>query len=252
MPTPPIDMLMPVQANFWFTVIAYSVFAVVIIVMLRRSIKDSSILPLCFLAGGTLSFLTEPFFDVVVCAWYPSLNTTSFYSAFGVSIPLWLIPAWGIYMGAQTFYVYEAFKKGISFGRLIVLFPIFWLTNVSFEIPGLLLGIYTYYGPQPLKIFGFPAWMGMSNAIMPIIIATVFYVLRAHISGARALLIVPMYPGISIAAGGIAAWPMWLTLNSGFTATQNIITTGVVLLLCTIALNVCAKLVQSYQEPIVQ
>lgn len=254
MPIPPYDMLMPAQANLWFTVIAYLCYFVVAGLLVRKSVADSTVVPLCFLLGGSLSFLTEPFFDIVVCAWYPNLNTPLYYTAFGVSVPLWLIPAWGIYMGGQTYLVFESMKSGVSPSRLFALFPIFWLTNVSFEIPGLLLGIYTYYGPQAFKIYGFPAWMGMSNAIMPIVIATVFYMLRSHFTGPRALFMIPLYPGVSVAAGGIAAWPMWLSLNSGFSAQANAVVTCVVLGLCLLTLQVCGRLVsttkQNVSEPV--
>ena len=106
-----------------------------------------------------------------------------------------------------------------------------WFTNVAFEIPGLQLGLYTYYGPQAFEVFGFPLWMGLANALMPITIGASIYVLGDFLSRKswHVWLAIPIVSASGLAGGAVVGWPMWFALNSGYGVAGTQIATGVVL-----------------------
>jgi hypothetical protein len=216
LPTPPLDMVMPQLANQVFTVANLAILAIFAVILGRECVRFRSPLPILFLLGGMLGVFSEPFFDLMVCAWYPQVDSgVSIVHAFNVEVPIWLVAPWGFYIGGQAYYVYRALVRGLHPTKLWLLLPIFWFTNVAFEIPGLLLGVYTYYGPQAFTVFGFPLWMGLSNAIMPITIAVVIYAIRPILVGYRVWLALPIVPLAGLAGGAFVGFPMWWALNSG-------------------------------------
>ena len=77
------------------------------------------------------------------------------------------------------------------------------------------MGTQTYYGNQPLVVFGMPLWWLMVNPLLPVTAATLAYVLFRQLQGAKGALAVAV-PLVSagIASGG-CAWTVWLALNSG-------------------------------------
>ena len=105
-PTPPVEMVMPQTANQIFTVANLAILAIFAIVLGRECVRSRSPLPILFLLGGMLGVFTEPFFDLMVCAWYPQVNSElSVVHAFNVAVPIWLIAPWGFYIGGQAYYV---------------------------------------------------------------------------------------------------------------------------------------------------
>jgi hypothetical protein len=242
-PTPPVEMVMPQMANQIFTVANLAILAIFAIVLGRECVRSRSPLPILFLLGGMLGVFTEPFFDLMVCAWYPQVNSgVSVVHAFNVAVPIWLIAPWGFYIGGQAYYVFRALVRGLRSATLWLLLPIFWFTNVAFEIPGLQLGVYTYYGPQSFKVFGFPLWMGLSNAIMPITIAVVIYALRPILAGHRVWLALPIVPLAGLAGGAAVGFPMWWALNSGAGSAATLLATFVVFAIACLLLHVYTSL----------
>jgi hypothetical protein len=213
-PMPPVDMQMPVMANNAYIVITYAIFLIVLILFIKEARKNRSPIPLLALLGGAVSFVLEPFFDIVALVWYPQYGQTPIFRAFNYSIPFWMLPAYALYMGAQGYWVSILFKKGLTSKALYVLFFAFWVTNAIVEMPGLALGIYTYYGDQPFRLFGFPLWMAMTNSVVPILIGVSLYSLERYFQGYRTLLVIPMIAMTIAAAEAALGFPVWLTLNS--------------------------------------
>ena len=94
-------------------------------------------------------------------------------------------------------------------------YGLFWLANFALEMPGLNLGIYYYYGDQPFKLLGFPLWMAMTNAVMPILAGAVLNLFKDVLTGPRVLLAIPLMPMITATPQIAIGWPTWLALNSG-------------------------------------
>jgi hypothetical protein len=215
MPTVPVDALMPQTANLVVALLNYTVLLVVAVLMVRASRRTGSLLPLFCLLGGAVSFLMEPIYDIVGSVWYPADSQLTLFRAFNVAIPAWLLPAYAWYIGGQGYLMFRKFESGINASQLWRFYLLFWLSNLALEVPGLTLGIYVYYGPQPFKLFGFPLWMAMTNSLMPIVLGATYHSFGDILKGRSVWLAVPMVP-MAIGFCQIAAgWPTWLALNSG-------------------------------------
>jgi hypothetical protein len=213
-PLPPIEMVMP-PYNDIIAIGNFVVLALVAIWLARESRRIGSALPLMILAGAVIASLQEPIYDIVGSVWYPHHNTVSYVRAFNVSIPLWLIPAYAWFIGGQGYLVYKKMQQGITVRQLWAYYFLGWVANLCLELPGLNLGIYIYYGAQPFKVFGFPLWMAMTNALMPLLVGAVLISLQKSLTGLRTLLALLLVPMVTGTAQITAGWPTWLALNSG-------------------------------------
>lgn len=214
-PVPPVDMIMPGTANDVIAIINYAVLAIVAFLMLRDGRRTRSLLPLFCLLGGMVAFLMEPIYDIVGSVWYPQYGQTPLFRAFNYSIPVWMQPAYAWYIAGQGYWMYKKFQAGLRVAQLWRLYALFWISNMLLELPGLMLGIYYYYGPQPFKFFGFPLWMAMTNSLMPILLGITFLSLREVLSGRRVWMTAPLVPMVIGTCQIAAGWPTWLALNAG-------------------------------------
>jgi hypothetical protein len=208
-------MIMPGTANMVVAALNYMVLLMVLLLMLRDARRTQSWLPLFCLLGGCVAFLMEPIYDMVGSVWYPQHGQTPLFRAFNYSIPAWMLPAYAWFIAGQGYWMYKKFQVGVSIRQLWRYYALFWLSNLLLEVPGLTLGIYAYYGAQPFKLFGFPLWMAMTNALMPILLGVTFVSLRTILTGGRVWITTPLVPMVIGFAQIAAGWPTWLALNSG-------------------------------------
>jgi len=229
-PAAPVGMLMPVTANLIIAGLNYTLLLVVTILMSREAWKTKSALPLLCLAGGAVSCLQEPIYDVLMCVWYPQYGQVPLFRNFDISVPLWLLPAYAWYISGQGYFMYRQFQKGLSVQRLWMFYLLFYVSDLVLEAPGLMLHIYDYYGPQPLKIFGLPLWMAAANAVMPILLGITYKSLGHILRGWAIWMAAPLVPVIIGCSQISTGWPTWFALHSGqglwFTSLASFITIG--------------------------
>jgi len=229
-PAAPVAMVMPSLANLIIAALNYTLLLAVVLVMIREAWKTKSPLPLLCLAGGAVSCLMEPIFDVVMCVWYPQYGQVPLFRNFDISVPLWLLPAYAWYISGQGYFMYRQFQGGISAQRLWVFYVLFYFSDLLLEAPGLVLHIYAYYGAQPLKIFGLPLWMAAANAVMPILLGITYKSLETILRGPAMLIAAPLVPVIIGCAQISTGWPTWFALHSGtglaWTTLASFITIG--------------------------
>jgi hypothetical protein len=180
----------------------------------RQRRRTGSAVGFLLLLAGAATVINEPVVDVLGLCWFAKQGSIGLFSAWGVTIPAFMLPVYCWYVGGQSLYAYGAMQEGITANRLYRLYGIFALVNVALELPGLNMGIYAYYGKQPFEVLGFPLWWPICNALMPIVMAALVHVLLPLLRGMNRLLIIllgPMAAGMTNGAIGI---PVWVALNS--------------------------------------
>jgi hypothetical protein len=213
--TPPVDLVMSPHYNIVLAV-SFGLLALALAWVLVDCRKTGRLLPLLILIGCAIASLEECLFDVFCNVWWAQYGVKPFYRILNISVPLWMLPAYGWFMGGGGYLMYRKLQAGITPRQLWLFYFSFWAANLALELPALWLGnIYTYYGPQPFQILGFPLWMAATNSLVPICLGFVFYSLDDTLRGPRALLAVAIAPMIVGAAEFTAAWPTWLALNAG-------------------------------------
>jgi len=111
---------------------------------------------------------------------------------------------------------HRIFERGIDQAGVFRLWAIFGVINVVLETPGLLGGVYTYYGAQPFNFWGFPLWWSVVNPLMPIVAGALITSLRPELgSGRKLAVVIPLVPMADGIANAATAWPLWVALNSG-------------------------------------
>lgn len=213
-PFPPIGGAMDYQLQVIFNVGLWITVAVFTVLALRQVRSTRSPLPLLVLAGGGLCMFIEPVVDILGLCWFWPEGQFVLFEAFGRPIPNWMLPTYIFYVGGQAIYTWRRLEKGETMAGIFKLYVTYMAVNVVLEMPPLYMGLYTYYGAQPLKLGLFPLWWVFTNAAMPMVLGTLIYTLRPYLTGWKAVLVLPLMPMGDALTNGAIAWPTWIALNS--------------------------------------
>ena len=215
LPPPPVDMIMP-PANDFFSVATLALLALLTAWTVYQCWRVKSPMYLLILIGGTLCFLQEPIVDHLGAVWYPQHQQGfTVWRAFNVSLPLWVIPGYGLYVGGLAVYLYRKMSVGMTVKRLWVTYFLIWMVSLVMELPQLQAGTYVYFGDVPFKIGGFPLTWAMTNATIMMLSAAVLVAYKDFLVGPK-LILVPIIVQMANAAAQMAnGYPIFLALNSG-------------------------------------
>jgi hypothetical protein len=245
-PHPPVNFKAS-GAQDVFSVAQIVVCGVMFAFAFRELARGNGPIFLCCLIGGAIAVVWEPIVDVLGQCWLPSRG--QHWEAFTLldrHIPLMMPFVYSWFVGGQGYLFYRIFDRGIDRRRLFQLWGLVFLVNIALETPGIASNVYTYYGKQPLDIWGFPLWWGFINPLMPMIAGALIYKLKPHLTVAPLMLavvaIIPMADGIANAAAG---WPVIAALNTdvGYAGTwiASFITLGLALFVVFIVALLVAR-----------
>jgi hypothetical protein len=207
-------MSMPQTAQWIFLVANTLLCACAFLYAVRHWKRTGSAVGFLMLLAGAATVINEPVVDVLGRCWFAKQGSIGLFTAWGVTIPAFMLPVYCWYVGGQALFAYGAMQNGMTAGRLYRLYGIFALVNVALELPGLNMGIYAYYGQQPFEVLGFPLWWPICNALMPIVMAALVHVLLPYLSGYRSLLVILLGPMAAGMTNGAIGTPVWVALNS--------------------------------------
>ncbi len=177
--------------------------------------RSGSAVGFLLLLAGAATVINEPVVDVLGLCWFADSGSISLFRAWGVTIPIFMLPVYCWYVGGQALFAYNEIRTGVTTQRVFRLYAIFAAVNVALEIPALHMRIYAYYGDQPFEAFGFPFWWPVCNALMPIVMATLVFKLLPYLVGFRGILVIFLGPMAAGMTNGAIAIPVWVALNSG-------------------------------------
>jgi hypothetical protein len=170
------------------------------------------LLAFCLLGGG-LACLFEPIVDTLGLCYIREGATLKTFSSMGRDFPLYINFVYIWYVGGLAYLAYRVYSTGVTKKGLFQVYLIDVFVNIFLESPGVLMGAYQYYGPQPLNFWGLPLWWVCVNPVMPMTAGALIYRLSPHLPSWRLALVIafiPMSDGIANAAN---AWPLWTALN---------------------------------------
>jgi hypothetical protein len=211
---PPINIKMS-GAQGWFTIFQLLPLTILAGIGVRHVMRGEGPVLLLCLVGGLIACLWEPIVDVLGMCYLPGKGQWNAFTVFDRPIP-WLIPAvYSWYVGGMGYLAYRLFERGTDRRTVFRLWALLFAVNIVLESPGIIADVYTYYGKQPLNIWGFPLWWGFVNPVMPLIAGALIYKLRPHLRSSWALLgIIPLIPMADGLANAAAGWPVFTALNS--------------------------------------
>ena len=233
-PQPPSDMQMS-EALGWFSIFIFIPLGIAIAIAIADLVRGKGPMLLLCLVGGTLAAAFEPIVDVLGLVYFPDPGGATAFTFLDRPMPWLIVFVYAWYVGGQAYVAYRFFERGVDRAGVFRLWATFAVVNAVLETPGLLGGVYTYYGAQPFNFWGFPLWWSFVNPLMPIVGGALIVAAEGELAPPWNVLavvaLVPMADGI---ANGATAWPVWIALGSGIgyaaTYPAAIATLGLVLL----------------------
>jgi hypothetical protein len=207
------DTRMPYAPELAFTVFLGIPVAVGLFFAIRHLLNGKGPLLLVCLAGGGIACLFEPIVDTLGLCYIREGAHFHTFSSMGRDFPLFINEVYIWYVGGLAFLAYRIFSNGLTVKGLFTLYLMDVGINIWLESPGVIMGAYEYYGPQPVDFWGLPLWWVFVNPIMPLTAGALIYRLKPYLPGWRLLLVIPFIPMADGIGNGATAWPMWTALN---------------------------------------
>ena len=188
--------------------IGFYVFAV------RLARRERSIWPIAVMLSSALRMLLEPIYDANFHVWFYDVGRIwGLYSSYGMTQPIWVpITYLWVYGGLALLICRHLIAGGSrrDMGRLtLVLFSVF----TAFELIGINLGTYEYYGPHPFRVMGFPVWLSVMNTTVSVVAGVAVFRLLPVLRGAETWALLVVVPA-SFAMMEFTAFPALVVINA--------------------------------------
>lgn len=211
---PPEGMVIPYNEQLIFTIATQIPFVIFFGMGIRNLISRGDPKALFFGIGGVLASAYEPIVDVMGFCYFPREGNWVAFEAFGRPIPVFVPATYGWYVGGMGYWFYTVFQNPKSTSRDIqMLWFRAFAINLILEYPPIYLGIYYYYGYQPVEVGGFPLWFPAVHATSPILAASIVSLMTPYLKGWKNLVIIPTATtAYGFANAGFGS-PVWIALS---------------------------------------
>lgn len=222
----PTGLRMDGGAQLAFTVILILPCVGFLAFALRRGWRDRDWLALAFFVGGALNVPSEGIVDVLGACWFPSHGQWTAITLLGRPLPVFLVVAYPWFIGGQGYVVYRMLQRGAGRVELWRWWAAVMVIDLLLvQTPGLSMGMYSYYGPQPGDVLGLPLhWLAV-DAAAPMLSGVLVFRLRRYLSGWRQIALVPLLAGNYGLAHVWLSWPVWLAIAGRWPASVSWIAT---------------------------
>ena len=211
-PQHPTDV-MPLGPEVLFTIFLGIPVVILLAYGVRHVLKHRQPLLLICLLGGLTACIWEPIVDTMGLCYIKFGAATHTYTLLDREIPLFIPFVYTWYVGGLAYIAYRLYSAGITKRGMFALYLTDVCVNIFLESPGVLMGAYKYYGPQPLDFWGLPLWWTLMNPLMPMLAGAMIYRLKPHLTGWRILAVAPIIPMADGVVNAGIGWPMWISLN---------------------------------------
>lgn len=214
---PPVGHPLDTGSQAAFTIATAVVAVVALAVFAGTARRRSSVWPLAVLASGVLCLLLEPVYDNSFHVWFyggqGGAGLWKAYTAYGMAQPLWVPITYVWCYGGLALWAATRVDRGLTRRGAAKLALVFAGIYLTFELVGINLDVYTYFGRHPFRVLGFPVWVTVSNATIGVIAGILVARLRPMLPGPRVWALVPVIPAVfaMISFGG--SFPALVALN---------------------------------------
>lgn len=178
--------------------------------------KTRSWLPLVLTISGTAIVIPEVFVDVMGLVWYPESVNDHAYDLLGRRMGWFILAGWFGY-ASLTYWIYQVLESRPKTRVLWYMLGAAGLADVVLEEFILHMGMYVYYGRQPLVLISLlPWWWIPCNSLGVFLASSITYRLRAYLQGPRTLLTLLITPLSVGAVYGAIALPSFIVTNDHY------------------------------------
>lgn len=181
----------------------------------RDALRSKTLLPLILPLSGALIAFPETFLDVMGCIHYPWPASNASLHILGREMPPW-IPIWFGY-GALMQMNLQLLARGVTTKKLWLFWAFMMLSDLVVEEILLPMGVYRYYGHQPLVVLNmFPWWWMPANSVGVFLATALAYRYRAGLVGYKVVGVLFLTPMSVGAVYGFIAVPAWIAINGDY------------------------------------
>lgn len=170
--------------------------------------KEKSPVYLVMVLAAMVGAFAEPLYDVMMSLWfYTQGNMDKTFTAFGIPQPVWAHSGYAILYALPAMYVVRAAWQGtLTPHKLWAFASLQFVESCAFEMIGVNIGTYTYWGPHAFRVFDYPLAIAALEAAQTITFAMVVVHLRHRMTSPRSLLaLFAVFPvtmlGVNFGAG---------------------------------------------------
>jgi hypothetical protein len=140
--------------------------------------------------AAMVSAFAEPLYDVGFSLYFYSthgMQTT--FTAFGIPQPVWAYSGYAVLYAAPAIYICNKLHRGALTRRgLLAVAAIEFLMSCAFEIIGINVGTYTYWGPHVFRIFSYPVVIAVLETAQVVCFGVAAAYLRRRVEGTVGML----------------------------------------------------------------
>nr|WP_232291938.1 hypothetical protein [Frankia sp. QA3] len=152
-----------------FTWVSWAIALAMIAIAIYLWRKERTPFYLCVVLAAGVAAFAEPLYDVAFDLWFFDSDSAgtpgamwSHFSAFGVVQPNWSHSGYIILYAAVALYAGRKMYEGrLTRKGLFAIWGLEIVTSCVFEAIGTGVNVYTYYGPYELRIWNYPAVIGV-------------------------------------------------------------------------------------------
>jgi hypothetical protein len=148
------------------TFASWGITLIVLVVAFRLGRKERSTFYLAMVVAAMVGALAEPLYDVMMSLYFysgPKMQTS--YTVFNIPQPVWAYSGYAILYALPAMFVVKEIREGkMAPQRLWMWAGIELLESCAFEITGINMGTYTYWGAHTFRIAHYPIIIGILEA----------------------------------------------------------------------------------------
>jgi hypothetical protein len=172
------------------TVASWGLTVVLLVVTIYMGRKERTPFYVLIVLAAMVGAFTESLYDTAFSLYfYSNHGIQTFYTAFGVPQPVWTHSGYAVLYAAPCVFIAQRIHKGrLRAEALYTWAGVELLMSCVFEITGINIGTYTYWGPHVLRIFHYPLVIGVLEAAQVVWFAVAASLLRRWASSPWAML----------------------------------------------------------------
>ena len=151
-----------------FTWGSWAIVAIMLVIALRLGLRHGTPFYLLAIAAAGIGAFAEPLYDVAFDLWFYDVHNGAggaayaHFTAFDVVQPNWTHSGYIIlYTGPCLYAGYRMYQGLLTRKGLFLIWLAEIVTSCVFEVIGTGVNVYTYYGPYELRIWNYPAVIGV-------------------------------------------------------------------------------------------
>jgi hypothetical protein len=211
---PPVDLPLNTTGQTVLTVLTslVAVGNLAFTAMLCRRYRTS--MPALITLSGFACFLLEPVYDDQYHIWFHDGGQRwGLYQAYGMDQPVWVPITYLWCYGGLALLVWRRVRAGATAAQVRRFTLVLGAVFTTFELVGINLGVYTYYGPQAFQVFGLPIWIEVANTVLSVVAGVAFARLEPLVSGPGRISLVAVVPAAFAMLSFGSSFPALVTMS---------------------------------------